>query len=219
MPRMEAASRFDAAGSADAEPPDDATWGDDTGNDTGARGEPDSSEDARWGPCSSNSDCIFPHVTLYCDLSSGRFSGQCVECQANSQCLQSGQQSGLVNCDLSEDRCVQCLGDVDCPPGQACTDSKQCVLLCPDSGSCPRNQRYCVAGYCQPCRGDTDCTNSPTGRYCVYRGCVACLSSRDCTMTSLSRCNPATNTCVRCLSSEDCPRQQQCDPASHVCVD
>jgi hypothetical protein len=215
MPATDAASRFDAAASLDAEPHDDAMWGDDTGSEIGPRGEPDSSEDARWGPCTNNGDCVFPRVTLFCDLSSGPLSGNCVECQANSQC----RQMNLNFCDLSKDRCVQCLDDGDCPfQGQVCTASRQCVYSCPDGGGCPSGTR-CYAGYCQSCRSDNDCnSNNSTTPYCLYR-CVACLTNRNCTMTSLPRCNPATNTCVRCLSSDDCFRQEQCDPVSHLCVD
>jgi Cys-rich repeat protein len=202
--RMETASRFDAAESADAEPPDDAMWWDDRGDD-GARAYP--SQDARLASCADDNDCIFPRVTLFCDVSSGK----CVECREDSQC----QQVGLQHCDLTKDRCVECLEDMHCPQGEVCTDSRQCVHSCADGGVCPSGTR-CFAGYCQSCRDDSNCSY-PTP-VCVYR-CVQCASSRDCNMPPLTHCNSATNRCVACLSSDDCPRQEQCDPASHVCVD
>jgi hypothetical protein len=204
--RAETAPHFDAAESADAEPPDDAMSGD------AARVGPYPGEDARWGPCVDNSDCVFSRVTLFCDMSSGK----CVECRDDSQC----QQAGLQHCDLSKDRCVECLVDRDCPQGELCTDSRQCVHSCADGGVCPSGARYCSVppGYCQYCRDDNACPTATPICGPTFR-CVQCASSRDCTMPSLTHCNSATNRCVACLSSDDCFRQEQCDPVSHVCVD
>lgn len=205
--RMETASRFDAAESGDTEPPDDARWWDERGDD-GARTYP--SQDARLASCTDNSDCMFPRVTLFCDVSSGK----CVECREDSQC----QQVGLQKCDLTKDRCVECLDDMDCPQGELCTDSKQCVHSCPDGGGCPSGTK-CYLGYCQSCRNDSTCASAtPATPVCVYR-CVQCASSQNCNMPSLTHCNSATNRCVACLSSDDCRGQEQCDPASHMCLD
>jgi Cys-rich repeat protein len=67
--------------------------------------------------CTSSSQCGTGQV---CDPLTGR----CGECISNANCL----MPDLRRCDLTLDRCVQCLGTPDCPPHEVCTQFGICKL-------------------------------------------------------------------------------------------
>ncbi|MEE2756329.1 MAG: dickkopf-related protein [Myxococcota bacterium] len=140
--------------------------------------------------CADDAACLDADPTLpLC------FDGRCGQCETDDQCF------GAGTCDVEQHLCVEpavcsdsreCLGtrvcvggtceatpdcrddEVDCPPGQICSEDGQCLRdpsgACESDADCPVLGHVCLearaGNICGPCQEDSDC---PTGMECRVR--------------------------------------------------
>lgn len=180
---------------------------DSVGTDAGTR--TDVSTDVSTGGCSSDDDCLLK--TLHCDVE----TGQCVACVKNYQC------PDYEVCEtMMLHRCVQCLGDSDCPPSQpsqkCLTTTYQCVPSCMDDSDCPMSMsaRFCSPSHvCVGCLNDSQCANGDCDPNIGQ--CAECMFPLDC---ASEVCDRTTDRCVGCLNSSTCSPGEACDPYRLECV-
>jgi Beta-propeller repeat len=115
-------------------------------------------------------------------------------------------------CDPLQQRCVDCLFDAHCDPGQHCKSFK-CAPFTPCSNSldckAATGKPICSKqlGECVECDEAADCTSE---QECIDNACVSftpCKSSKDCTDQV---CMIVKGKCVDCLSKDDCAADQVC---------
>ena len=157
--------------------------------------------------CTDDSNCD----TGVCDLNFNR----CVECLADSQCI----ESGAARCDLTTNTCSDC---AECGDNEVCDSrTRQCVGCLDDSncdtGVCDRNVNECVE-----CLNDTQCTNASAQECNLETNtCVECVADDQCTAAGAARCDLTTNTCESCTTDSQCASVaglNQCD-GNGVCVE
>ena len=134
---------------------------------------------------------------------------------AGTRCLSA---SGGVLCD-GAGSCVQCLGGTDCPAGQNCAATHECVSApCTDvscGGVCPP----CALG--KKCLVDADCSSNACDA--VTLTCVSkqCLDHQQDGLETDADCGggicPACALDKACLLDSDC-LTTACDSISRVCV-
>jgi hypothetical protein len=114
------------------------------------------------------------------------------QCNGNSDCA--ARDGGVADpvCDLTQHRCVECLGANDCPAGKHCV-SHACVLGCDvQAGSfCPGTQQCCTNSCIDVSTSLSNCGGC--GRACVGDNVStpSCGGSGLCTPT----CNPGWGDC------------------------
>ncbi len=155
-----------------------------------------------------------PVSTVFCDRP---VSSPCVACVDDSNCT----SAAAPRCDHLLHQCVQCGSQLDCPSGQTCTESLQCITLCLDGGGCPGDTPICFEQLCLGCRFDDDCASSYGERkLCntMSGKCVQCVSDSQC--PDHQRCNVSQGECVECLSKADClsPTQPACATSGYTGV-
>lgn len=152
--------------------------------------------------CSADSQCgesadacvAYANGVSYC----GQACGNCpigYECGPDGQCL-------AISGDCQAVR--QCTTPEECPRGQTCSATFQCVDGCDSDEACP-GDTVCAAGACiPPCASSADC---PAGAECTNQRCMipgGCLTSRDC-LEPQTYCDTGTNRCVAgCQTDVDC---------------
>jgi hypothetical protein len=103
----------------------------------------------------------------YGDRTCNETSGQCVECTANADCREVGDDASKTFCATAAGVCVGCRSDADCSGtnDQCLASTSQCVDCdatggCGTNASCSSNTCACDAGFHDP---DTDgnCTPIP----------------------------------------------------------
>jgi hypothetical protein len=135
---------------------------------------------------------------MYCDATFACVAG----CSGDVDCTSSPHDGGgadagvgsLARCDLTAHRCVQCLGDPDCPSNLVCSSSHLCAMGCSASHACPTGQD-CCDGTC------TDLFNDATH-------CGSCLHS----------CS-STGTCCAGVCEELGSDVRNCGACHHQCVE
>jgi hypothetical protein len=88
----------------------------------------------------------------------GAPAGAGAECQTNADCPPTDRPF----CDPARQRCVECLTDGYCDPGERCSPQiGECAVPCDASTSCPSDAPICdsVFGFCVECRQDSDCAS------------------------------------------------------------
>jgi Cys-rich repeat protein len=130
------------------------------------------------------------------DMAANCGDGPCAAtCATDNDC-----KNGL-HCDPKDSRCVPCVQDSQCPPGQVCAPgsrscNKGCSMAHPDCGD---------AGICDP--------NS--------NACVQCFKDSDCTDPKNPRCDANQHLCFPCLPTNDnCPHGSYCQQSgnNYVCA-
>jgi hypothetical protein len=180
--------------------------------------------------------------------SDGRCTGNCTPQCSSKNCGSDGCDGscGICNSDNpicnSNNQCVQCLIDSNCPTGFSCDASQNCYcpflsrLLnnCEDkcAGKNCVSDDACIIGNCNQSDGACvyDTITCPAGKICSNGICVKGCSS-DCTgKTCGSDCgvscgscgadNPicSNNKCVQCLTDSNCGAEETCDVATGTCV-
>lgn len=87
-----------------------------------------------------------------------------VVCTSNEQCPEADEPL----CQLSEGRCVECLGDADCDPSERCEDDGECSarpISCTSALQCAGNEAsvcHPMLQICVECASDLDCPRSET---------------------------------------------------------
>jgi Cys-rich repeat protein len=172
--------------------------------------------------CLADSDCADEMTDKTCDLRPAGMSmlpaGNCVQCTVDTQCP-SGQvcstmgntantcvtscgtttcttnPTGTNICDLPNNRCIDCLTDVDC---EVETNNKRCDTSVNPTNMLPRDN-------CVECTADAHC---PTGEVCIGNNCQAsCTTDAQCSTDGGGmnpHCNPTTKICAECGSDSHC---------------
>ena len=123
-------------------------------------------------------------------------AGQAWKCTNDTDC-QGKTRNGAdtLRCDSTNKKCVECLGQSDCPENLICSGEGECI----------------------ECNSDTPC-NSAARPYCVRSArtgkneCVECLSHGDCSGDKPA-CNPVSNRCEICTSDN----KQMCNTSNPGC--
>ena len=77
-------------------------------------------------------------------------------CASNADCTPNDRPW----CDPARHRCVECLSDGYCDPGERCsTEIGECAVPCDAGQACPADAALCdpVLGFCVECRDDGEC--------------------------------------------------------------
>nr|MBA2661050.1 hypothetical protein [Lujinxingiaceae bacterium] len=150
-------------------------------------------------------------------------------CEADTNCVAEGCESGALTCDSSSGRCVPlpCTGDAGCPASFVCGAQGTCTTGCrPNGGACAAGQ-YCRVltgeslGQCVPqCVRDIDC---PFGQSCQLSDnrstCQLeppCQSSDDCRGDEI--CSQSSCTQPPCTDDSACQGSQVCNRSTGLCV-
>ncbi len=147
--------------------------------------------------CDENEDC----QSALCQ------NGICVECKGNWDC-----PTNEV-CDISINKCVECVSDFDCNIG---TCENNVCSSCVDKG-CPDGE-VCNAetGKCVVCITNDDCPNAQVCDTSVPK-CVDCLQDEDCEGNLL--CDTQQKKCFECFTNADCPLDTKgyCETSVNTC--
>lgn len=108
-----------------------------------------------------------------------------------------------LGCSAATNTCGPCATNADCADNfgilkNLCTPDKQCMTV--------------------DCLSDVDCSSFLP--VCSAKNtCAQCATDAQCTISSLPRCDVATNSCVNCLVDTDCPSfVPACSPTLHICM-
>ena len=123
-----------------------------------------------------------------------------VECEDDEDC-------GKLHCDISQDKCVECLINPHCPEGYKC-DATHCV---PKEGQCTSDAQCIVTGLvcdeekgqCVECANQDDCD---TGEYCLDGKCIPWVCTPGaawCMGTTALACNPEGSVVVSEVECDD----------------
>jgi hypothetical protein len=163
----------------------------------GDKGPPD----AKPPPgCKTDADCA-PYLKL-CNT----FTGSCVACKADTDCLVSAMGK---YCNTFTGSCIACKADADCIPyvtGKFCNTTTGLCIACKVDADCfGPTAKYCnpAVGQCVACKTNTDCAAHPTAKLCdtATGSCVACMADADCAAVSgKPSCDTTSGTCVACLA-------------------
>ena len=158
-------------------------------------------DSGRCVECVNNSDCPStesPENSYTCTV-----DGMCINCFVDAECYDgmgtcvdntcwactNPGEDGDLECSniysgnqpicIDGGKCVQCIGDSDCPNGACNTET----------------------GMCQGCSTDIDCKNNTGNPVCNPANgvCVECTGDVNCK----DQCNKDTNRCVGCLSGNN----------------
>lgn len=151
------------------------------------------------GACTDADDCgRFPGLPAC--ATAGPLLGQCVACDAATDCL----DPAAARCDVTTRACVPCEASPDCT---RFPDTPVCALEGDRTGAC-------VA-----CAADTDCTD-PTASRCdlVTNTCAPCDDDDQCTGPNENVC--AAGTCVQCTEDTAATHcgENSCDPVARACT-
>jgi hypothetical protein len=111
--------------------------------------------------------------------------GVCTRCTTGADC--EGLQAHL--CDVPDGRCVECLQDNDCQPGDLCHPlTLRCMHFCKTSADCV-NEKY--QPQCDP-----------------FHACVACNDSNDCRQLTGHDEVCTLGSCSECFDDRQCPMER-----------
>jgi hypothetical protein len=120
-------------------------------------------------------------------------------CSGDADCT-----GGAPFCDVSEQKCVECLSAAQCPDDHPCVaETHTCEPPCTSNNDCAGIDRPVCSptGVCVQCEADPDCESMPLTPHCNIRNglCVACVVQLDCGQTfCIDDCLACVNNaCVR----------------------
>ena len=172
--------------------------------------------------CLNNMDCEVETTNKICDT---RLTGmmmlpayQCVQCVASTDCPagatcgtnnQCTTMCGTANCstnptgndicDLPNNRCVDCMNDIDCAVE---TTNKWCDTTTLNMAGLPVYS-------CEECLVTAHCA---ANQVCIDNNCEnTCMTDTECSADgggNNPRCNPTTRTCAECGSDAHCMGNQ-----------
>lgn len=151
------------------------------------------------GACTDADDCgRFPGLPAC--ATAGPLLGQCVACDAATDCL----DPAAARCDVTTRACVPCEANPDC-------------ARFPDTPVCAADGER--VGECVTCAADTDCTD-PTASRCdlTTNTCVPCDDDDQCTGPNENVCDAGT--CVQCTEDTAATHcgANSCDPVARACT-
>ena len=174
-------------------------------------GSADAGEDAPIPPLFSCSDCA--DESLFCnDAGTG-----CVECNANQDCAEEGENPNAVclpsgTCGCNAD--AQCAGQL---VGSRCVSSlcgcESAADCSPAGPACAPNDE-CGCGSNADCAGDAGVLEGPVCDTSTG-ACVECVTDADCTSPNARVCDPDGNLCLPCRVSADCAQNSD----GPICMD
>jgi Cys-rich repeat protein len=141
-------------------------------------------------------------------------------------------------CDTANNRCVECLSDMDCademtqkicdlrPTGTSMLPRSQCVQ-CVETAHCPAGATCGMNNTCSVACGTANCTINPTGNNICdapNNRCVDCMNDGDCAVEMTDKhCDLTLNTaglpryaCEECTDTAHCAAGQTC--VNNACV-
>ena len=125
----------------------------------------------------------------------------CVGCVRDDDCPSDNR------CDESARECVGCLINDDCPVSAPICDvdlTKTCVE-CTANDQCDVGAPVCEANACTGCSNNDQCAMRPDTPTCGADGaCTGCAGDMDCASADLGQCDVATGTCIPCSNSSQC---------------
>jgi hypothetical protein len=171
--------------------------------------------------CQTIADC--PTGTKSCQGASNGVAGQCIECSADTDCV----NGAVPHCDVPTNLCVQCLRNDQCASNQCDTKGHRCVdcvqdLACGRGQVCDQSTFKCTPG-CSGGSGDSQCP--PDDAVCdaskgTFGQCVICLTDGDCgrdqlcdTGGSQPACIPGCRDDAKCASTDPTVTATICDKA------
>lgn len=161
--------------------------------------------------CLTSADCVVEPANPHCDMrpnAAGLPAYSCEQCLENSHCPTGATcvngdceaPCGTTMCETTEicdapnNRCVECLGDMDCATQ---TTDKRCDLT-PNSAGLP-------TGRCEECVDNAHC---PAGEVCVNNNCEpTCTTDANCSADGGGNnpyCHPTTKICTECTTDAQC---------------
>lgn len=153
--------------------------------------------------CAASQFCLDPNGTggsCTAKIATGRaLPSSCTLVLGSRAC-----QSGL--CRTSDNTCVQCVAETDCPTGNVCS-ANLCTPACTKDAQCGSGQ-WCN----DPTGTGGACTAGIAAGMTLPYSCTPALGSRAC-ITGLCRTND--NRCVQCLLDSDCSNGGIC--SANVC--
>ena len=142
-----------------------------------------------------------------------------------------GSDTECIYNHCSNQKCVQCLNNSECSPGQFCNTERTSGSRCEGKRAigniCDRNEKcesaICDRGYCSECTGDDQCSSD---QYCELKGAMGnhCFAKKTfgtpCGGNTECIYNHCSNQkCVQCLSDSECLMGEICKLANPAADD
>jgi hypothetical protein len=128
----------------------------------------------------------------------------------STECINDLECPGKNVCDPETGKCVECVGESNCPAERPLCNAGKCVN-CIDASNCPVTKPICDDDLkqCVQCVSDGNCGGATPICNLTIKRCVGCITSNDCAgVTDI--CNVATNSCVECVSNAECSPPATC---------